>query len=77
MRRAVAMLKSAGRLCDRILPEESLLPLPARDGWSVARGADGWLLRLSATRAIRLPYCGELAEQLLFARLAAGGRQPA
>ncbi|MCD5362943.1 hypothetical protein LQT98_14740, partial [Chromobacterium aquaticum] len=43
----------------------------ARDGWSVARGADGWLLRLSAARAIRLPYCGELAEQLLFARLAA------
>ncbi|MFC4488274.1 type II secretion system protein GspL [Chromobacterium aquaticum] len=71
VRRAVAMLKSAGRLCDRILPEESLLPLPARDGWSVARGADGWLLRLSAARAIRLPYCGELAEQLLFARLAA------
>lgn len=71
VRRAVAMLKSAGRLCDRILPEESLLPPPARDGWSVARGGEGWLLRLSATRAAWLPYCGETTEQLLFARLAA------
>nr|WP_199066319.1 type II secretion system protein GspL [Chromobacterium sp. ASV5] len=75
VRRAVATLKSLGRLCDRIAPEECLLPLPSENGWSVARAADRWLLRLASGQAASLPLCGAEAEQALLAQLA-GGQPP-
>ncbi|MCW3479874.1 type II secretion system protein GspL [Neisseriaceae bacterium JH1-16] len=45
VRRAVAMLRQLGRVPDRIVPEEALLPLPAA-GWALAALASGWLARL-------------------------------
>ncbi|UTH72284.1 type II secretion system protein GspL [Chromobacterium sp. IIBBL 290-4] len=71
VRRAVAMLKQLGRLCDRIVPEECLMPAPAADGWSVTRLADRWLVRAAAPFAASLPLGGALLEQHLFASLMA------
>lgn len=72
VRRAVAMLKSLGRLCDRIVPEECLLPAPPKDGWSVTRLADRWLVRAASPFAASLPCGGAVLEQALFASLLAG-----
>ncbi|MBM2885117.1 hypothetical protein JFK97_12020 [Chromobacterium phragmitis] len=77
VRRAVAMLKSLGRLCDRIVPEECLLPPPPVGGWSVTRLADRWLVRAASPFAASLPRGGAALEQALFSSLltaAAPGR---
>ncbi|AXE34541.1 type II secretion system protein GspL [Chromobacterium phragmitis] len=73
LRRAVAMLKTLGRLCDRIVPEECLLPAPPLDGWSVTRLADRWLVRAASPYAASLPRGGAQIEQALFASLLAAG----
>ncbi|WP_434633051.1 type II secretion system protein GspL [Chromobacterium sp. CV08] len=69
LRRAVAMLKSLGRLCDRIVPEECLLAEPPVAGWSVTRLADRWLVRAASPYAASLPRGGSQVEQALFASL--------
>ncbi|KZE86328.1 hypothetical protein KIF53_16200 [Chromobacterium subtsugae] len=71
LRRAVAMLKSLGRLCDRIVPEECLLPPPPADGWSVTALADRYLVRAASPYAACLPRGGAAVEQALFASLLA------
>ncbi|OHX12870.1 type II secretion system protein GspL [Chromobacterium sphagni] len=71
LRRAVAMLKSLGRLCDRIVPEECLLAPPPADGWSVTRLTDRWLVRAASPYASSLPRGGSQVEQALFASLLA------
>lgn len=76
LRRAVAMLKNLGRLCDRIVPEECLLAPPPADGWSVTRLADRWLVRAAAPYAASLPRSGGQMEHALFASLLAAA-QPA
>jgi len=45
LKRAVAMLRQLGRTPDRIVPEETLLALPAT-GWALAALGHGWLARL-------------------------------
>lgn len=70
VRRAVAMLRSLGRLVDRILPEEALAP-PPRDGhWQLAAAQHGWVLHKSDEALHFLPH-GEVGE-ILLAGLASG-----
>ncbi|XLM20313.1 type II secretion system protein GspL, partial [Chromobacterium piscinae] len=69
LRRAVAMLKSLGRLCDRIVPEECLFSPPPVGGWSVTRLADRWLVRAASPFAASLPRGGGQLEQALFSSL--------
>lgn len=68
VRRAVAMLRQLGRLADRIVPEEHLLPAPATDGWVLAQGEHGYLLRQAHGEAAFLPMA---SVGLLLPRLAA------
>lgn len=68
VRRAVAMLRQLGRLADRIVPEEHLLPAPAADGWVLAQGEHGYLLRQPYGQAGFLPAA---SVGLLLPRLAA------
>lgn len=68
VRRAVAMLRQLGRLADRIVPEEHLLPPPVADGWVLAQSERGYVLRQATGMASFLP---ETSAALLLPRLAA------
>lgn len=69
VQRAVALLKSRGRLVDRILPEEVLLPLPPQQGWSVAQQGMTWLIRRAEDAMCRVPVLPEQAEKALLHHL--------
>lgn len=68
VRRAVAMLRQLGRLADRIVPEETLLPLPVAGQWVLSAQPQGCLLRMGADAASFLPAA---SAALLLPRLAA------
>lgn len=68
VRRAVAMLRQLGRLADRIVPEETLLPLPDAGQWVLAAQPHGWLLRSGLDEAGFLPAA---SAAVLLPRLAA------
>ena len=68
VRRAVAMLRQLGRLADRIVAEETLLPLPDAGQWVLAVQPQGWLLRRGLDEASFLPAA---SAALLLPRLAA------
>lgn len=70
LRRAVAALRKLARAPDRIVPEEALLPVPASGGWTVACGADGWLVRGDDCVHPPVPQAGAA---LLLPRLMAEG----
>lgn len=64
IRRAVATLRTLGRLVDRILPEETLAPAPRTGHWQLAAAQHGWVLQQSASTMHFLPH-GEVGESLL------------
>jgi len=63
VRRAAEMLRSIGRLVDRILPEEALAPPPQGGYWQLAAAQHGWVLHKSEALHF-LPH-GEVGAVLL------------
>lgn len=55
LRRCLAMLRQLGRLADRIVPEETLLPVPAPGEWVLAVLPHGCLVRSGRDSACLLP----------------------
>jgi len=56
---ALAGLSANGVAVARVVAEEQCLPKPPQDGWSVARLANGWGVRLASGRALCVPHQGE------------------
>jgi general secretion pathway protein L len=66
LKRALAALRSHGRLVDRIVPEEAFIPAPPEGRWQLAALQGGRVLRADLLSSHFLPY-GVVGDALLAA----------